>query len=105
MELTFLEVPTIIAGTPIYRALPLNYSQNRQHYFQMIDNVKSLGVTESQKKEVAKYLYLLEKKHIHVDSITYDVRSRKVLWDRKALEKYLANGDAKIRSIAKKMLE
>jgi hypothetical protein len=105
MELTFLEVPTIIAGTPIYRALPLNYPQNQQHYFQMIDNVKSLGVTESQKKEVAKYLYLLEKKHIHVDSITYDVRSRKILWDRKALEKYLATGDAKIRSIAKKMLK
>ena len=98
-------MPTIIAGTPIYQVLPLNYSQNRQHYFQLIDNVKSLAVTESQKKEVAKYLYFLEKKHIHIDSITYDVKLKKVLWDAKALEKYLTNGDEKIRSIAKKLLE
>jgi capsular polysaccharide export protein len=105
MELTFLGIPTIIAGSPIYSALPLNYSQNRQHYFQMIDGINSIEVTEAQKAEVAKYLYLLERKHIHVDCLTYDAKLRKVLWNKKVVEKYLANGDANIRSIAEKMLE
>jgi hypothetical protein len=104
MELTFLGVPTIIAGTPIYKVLPLNYSQNRQHYFQMIDNAENIEVTESQKMGVAKYLYLLEKKHILVDCITYEAKLRKVLWNRKILEKYLVEGNAKISSITEKVL-
>jgi capsular polysaccharide export protein len=104
MELTFLGVPTIIAGTPIYHLLPLNYSNSRQNYFQMIDNIDDIEVTKSQKIEVAKYLSLLKRKHVHVDCITYNANARKVLWNREILEKYLKKGDVKIRSIIEKIL-
>ena len=69
MELTFLGVPCIIAGDPVYRAIPLNYSRDKSHYFQMIDGASELKVTQVQQNNVVKYLYLLKEQNIFVNCI------------------------------------
>jgi len=104
MELVFLGLPCIIAGNPPYRALDLSYAESREHYFHMIEHADLLQVTEQQKFEVAKYLYLLEKKHVYVDCIAYDQDLSNFYWQRKALKNYLKNGNKEIESIAKYML-
>ena len=104
MELTFLGVPCIIAGNPIYYAIPLNYSRNRIHYFQMIDRANELEVTQAQQKDVTKYLYLLKDKHILVDCISYHSRLNKPCWNAKALKDYLKYGNDNIKAIAEKII-
>jgi hypothetical protein len=100
MELTFLGVPCIVAGNPIYNTIPLYYSKSKDHYFKMIDNISKLEVTQTQKNDVAKYLYLLANKHIPVKSITYHSKLRKSYWNQKDLKIYLEKGDDKIKTIA-----
>jgi len=104
MELTFLEIPNIIAGTPIYNSLDLNYVKDKAHYFQMIAQVQEFKVAEKQKLDVAKYLYLLENNHMLVETITYNQKYRKFFWNRDALAAYLQNGDGRITSVVEKML-
>lgn len=104
MELTFLGVPSIIAGNPYFKVLDLNFAKDKLHYFQMIANSQEIDVTDKQKMEVAKFLYLTEQKHIHIDCISYDTKLRKFYWNRNALRKYLRNGDDKIRSVVEDML-
>jgi len=99
MELTFLGVPNIIAGTPIYNSLDLNYAKNKEHYFYMIAHAADIKVPHQQKKDVAKYLYLLERKHIKIDSISYNQDFRKFYWNRKALLRHLKSGSENISSI------
>jgi hypothetical protein len=100
MELTFLGVPCIVAGNPIYSAIPLHYARSRDHYFKMIDNINELEASRTQQIDVAKYLYLLAKKHIPVESITYHRKLRKSYWNPKALGAYLEKGDDRIKTIA-----
>jgi hypothetical protein len=100
MELTFLGVPCIVAGNPIYNAIPLYYSKSKDHYLKMIDNVSELEATQTQQNDVTKYLYLLANKHIPVKSITYHSKLRNSYWNPKALRAYLEKGDDKIKTIA-----
>jgi len=103
MELTFLGIPCIIAGNPVYRVLDLNYAKNKKHYFNMVEQLYSINVTEKQRLDVCKYLYMLENKHVYIESISYsDVR--KFHWNIKALRKYLKYGDEKVQSVVEDML-
>jgi hypothetical protein len=104
MELTFLGIPCIIAGNPPYRALDINYAKDKEHYFDMIAHAHTLRVTDKQKIEIAKYLYLLEHKHIHIDCITYDTNLRKFYWVGTALRKYLKDGNKEVESVVEQML-
>ena len=104
MELTVLGIPCIISGSPVYKALDFSFAKDRDHYFHLIDQSHNIKVTEKQKLDVARYLYLLEKKHTPVDSITYDRTLKKIFWDGKALKTYLNNGDPEIQSIVENML-
>jgi len=103
MELTFLEMPCIIAGNPIYRVLDLNYAKNKEHYFNMIEQSQLIKVTEEQQLAVGTYLYMLVNQHVHIECISYsDVR--KFHWNIKALRKYLKYGDEKVKSVVENML-
>ena len=107
MELTFLNIPCIIAGNPVYRILNLHYAKDRNHYLHMIGNFQSLKVTEQLRKDVATYLYLLEKKHTRIDCIAHtkpNAKSNKFIWNIKSLRKYLKNGDDKIKKLVDNML-
>lgn len=104
MELAFLGIPCIIAGNPPYRALDLSCAKGREHYFDMIEHAHTLQVTEKQKIEAAKYLYLLENKHVHVSCIAYDQELRDFYWDRKELRRYLKDGNKEIESVVERML-
>ena len=104
MELTFREVPCIIAGNPIYHAIPLHYSRNQSDYFKMIDNANELEVTQKQQNDVTKYLYLLKNQHILVNCISYHSKLNKPCWNAKALNDYLKNGDDNIKAIAEKII-
>ena len=99
MELTFLGVPNIIAGTTIYNSLDLNYAKNKDHYFDMIAHAAEIKVSEQQKKDVAKYLYLLEHKHIKIESISYNQDFRKFYWNRNELLRHLKSGSENISSV------
>ena len=99
MELTFLGVPNIIAGTTIYNSLDLNYAKNKEHYFYMIAHAADIKVPHQQKKDVAKYLYLLERKHIKIESISYHQKFRKFYWNRKELLRHLKSGSENISSV------
>jgi len=103
MELIFLGIPCLIAGNPIYRALDLQYAKDRGHYFYMIEQSHRIKTTEQNKRDVATYLYLLERMHVHIDCISY-TKLRKFHWNRKALKKYLKNGNENIKSVADSML-
>jgi hypothetical protein len=105
MELTYLRVPCIIAGFPVYNALELHYAESKEHYFQMIENAQDLEANESQKKDVAKYLYLLMNKHIEVESISYDKSLRKFYWNKKELMRFLDKGSENIQSLANLLLQ
>jgi hypothetical protein len=70
----------------------------------MIEHAHTLQVTEKQKIEAAKYLYLLENKHVHISCIAYDQELRKFYWDRKALRRYLEDGNKEIESVVERML-
>ena len=104
MELAFLGIPCIIAGIPPYSSLDLIYAKDRNNYFHMIEQAHTLQVTDSQKLEVATYLYLLEHKHIHINCIGYDQEFREFYWNRKALKNYLGNGNREIESVVENML-
>jgi hypothetical protein len=103
MELTFLGIPCIIAGNPLYNALNLVLAKDKAHYFELIEKSHKLTVTEKLKTDVAAYQYLLEKNHVHIDCISY-TKLRKFHWNRKALRKYLKKGNENIKSIADSML-
>ncbi|MGD2187826.1 MAG: hypothetical protein PVI71_16965 [Desulfobacterales bacterium] len=105
MELTFLGIPCIIAGNPYYSVLDLNIVKDREQYFDMIKRSHEINVPEKLKVDIAKYLYLLEKKHAYVDCISYDVKRRKIHWNRKALKSYLKSGNQTVNSIVDNMLE
>jgi hypothetical protein len=104
MELTFLGVPCIVSGNPIYHAIPLYYSRNQSDYFKMIDNASKLEVTQEQQNDVTKYLYLLKNKHILVNCISYHSKLNKPSWDANALNNYLKNGNDNIKKIAEKII-
>jgi hypothetical protein len=103
MELTFLGIPSIIAGNPYYRILDLNFAKNKDHYFKMIEQSHLIKITNRQKEDVATYLYLLDEKHTQIECISYD-KVRKFHWNRKALRKYLKYGDEKIKSIVENIV-
>jgi hypothetical protein len=104
MELAFFGVPCIVAGNPYYNVLDLNFAKDKEHYFHMIEQSHEINVTEKHKTDVAKFLYLIEKKHVHIDSIEYNSKLRKFYWNRKSLMKYLKNGDKNINAIVENML-
>ena len=104
MELAFLGIPCIIAGNPYYSVLDINFAKDKKHYFHMIDQSHEIKVTDKEKTDVAKFIYLLEKKHIHIDIIEYDSKLRNYYWHRKALEKYLKSCDDNIQSVCERML-
>ena len=62
MELTFLEMPCIIAGNPIYRILDLSYAKNQEHYFNMIEQSHLTTVAEEQQLDIGTYLSMLDNK-------------------------------------------
>jgi hypothetical protein len=70
----------------------------------MIADLHEIDVTDEQKIDVARYLYLIEKKHVHIECISYDTKLRKFYWNRNAFRKYLRDGDEKIRSVVEDML-
>jgi hypothetical protein len=104
MELTFQGIPCIVAGNPIYNALDLNFTKDKKQYFHMIKQSHKIEVSDRQKIDVAIYLYLLKKKHVHVGCISYDWKLKKFYWNRKSLMKYLKNGDESINAIVEDML-
>lgn len=103
MELTFLGIPCIIAGNPLYRVLDLNYAKNNEHYFSMIKESHLLDVSDKQKKDVATYLYMLDKKHVQIECISYN-KIKKFHWNIEALKKYLKYGDDKLQSVVQGIL-
>jgi len=105
MELTFLGIPCIIAGNPYYSVLDLNFVKDKKQYFNMIKLSHELEVPEKLKVDIAKYLYLHEKKYSYVDCISYNVKWKKIHWNRKALKRYLKSGNQTISAIVEKMLE
>ena len=104
MELAFLGLPGIIAGNPYYNVLDLNYAQSKKHYFQLLEQSHEIKVTDKQKFDVAKFIYLLQRKHVHINCIEYNSKLRKTYWNRKALKKYLTGGNQTIQSVVEKML-
>lgn len=103
MELTFLGIPCIIAGKPIYRILDLNYASSREHYFNMVQQSHLLNVSDKQKEDVATYLYMLDNKHIKIECISYN-KVKKFHWNIKFLKNYLKHGDDKLESLIKNLL-
>ena len=64
----------------------------------------TLKVTDEQKIEAAKYLYLLENKHVNINCIAYNRSLKKFFWDKKTLKRYLDEGNREIESVVDNML-
>ncbi len=107
MELTYLGIPCIIAGTPPYhKTLDLLYPENKLNYFGLIDRAKSLKISKEQKVNVARYLYYLEHfKHHYIDLIEYDKKSKYNKWNKKNLQNYLINENKKIDAVIAELLK
>lgn len=100
LELTYLRTPTIIAGNPVYNVLDLNYPRSREHYFQLIENVRELKVSSSQIEDVAKYLYILDnRKHYYIDAIGYDPGRNEYFWNKKALLECMAGTSQSLQQL------
>jgi len=105
LELTFLGIPCIIAGKPYYTELNFSFASDKEDYFRMIKQSHQIQVTDKQKIDVARYVYLLESKHVHVDCISYDTKFRKFYWNRRALRNFLKNGNENIKSLVANILQ
>ena len=100
MELTYLNVPCIIAGMPPYRAIRLCYSQNKEHYFNLTSNADSMVVTDYQVHDVIRYTYCLENQKSH-NIKQIDLNGR---WNRNHLHHYRRNGDDQLKKLTEKIL-
>jgi capsular polysaccharide export protein len=105
LELTFLGIPCIIAGKPYYTELDFSLASDKEDYFRMIKQSHEIQATDKQRIDVARYVYLLESKHVHVDCISYNTTLRKFYWNRKALRNFLKNGNKNIKSLVENILQ
>ena len=105
LELTFLGIPCIIAGKPYYTELNFSFASDKEDYFRMIKQSHEIQVTDKQRIDVAKYVYLLESKHVHADCISYDTTLRKFYWNRRALRNFLKNSNENIKSLVENILQ
>jgi hypothetical protein len=87
----------------LYRVLDLNYANDKEQYFNMIEQLHLLDVSEKRKKDVATYLYMLDRKHVQIEHISYN-KIKKFHWNIKCLKKYLKYGDEKLQSIVQNIL-
>jgi hypothetical protein len=71
----------------------------------MIEQSHTIKVTEKHKTDVTRYMYLLEKKHVHIDCISYDTTLRKFYWNRRALKNFLKHGNENIKSLVENILQ
>ena len=105
LELTFLGISCIIAGKPYYTELNFSFASDKEDYFRMITQSHKIQVTDKQKIDVARYVYLLESKHVHVDCISYDTKFRKFYWNRRALKNFLKNGNENMQLLVENILK
>lgn len=100
MELTYLGVPCIITGVPVYKSLPLNYAANSDDYFRMIKTCDEIKITAHQKELISCYTYYLEKIQPHYLPQVYGSG-----WHRKNLQSYLQSGDNDIDTITRRFID
>ena len=106
LELTYLRVPCIIAGTPPYRSLDLTYAKDRDDYFSLIEGAGELRVGDEESLNAARYIYCMEMdKQVRVDCLYCDHSSGLNHWAAKGLKRYLARGNEAIDMIIDKVLE
>jgi len=101
LELTYLQVPTIIAGVPPYQTLDLCYAQSREHYFELIESSEKIKITEKQKNDVIYYLsYFEHNKHIYIKQL-----KRTGNWDFLWMSKHLLSRDKNVELLVDQLLE
>jgi hypothetical protein len=72
MELTFLNIPCVIAGVPSYGTLPLDYASSSENYFEQICAIGKTKVSQKQINATLKYLFCLRNKHHEIPQIVKD---------------------------------
>ena len=106
IELPFYNTPGIISGNPAYRmSLNFYYAKDKKDYFNLIENVDKLSVSEDLKLDAARYLLGLRDKHILIQSITYDKKLDQNYWEKNLLSNYLKNGDENVDFLVNEMLK
>ena len=105
LELPLYNKPSIIAGSPPYKILDLNYSKNSKNYFDMIKNVEKLKVKNEQKLDAARYILGLKDKHRHIKNITYSKKIKCNYLEKNLLNNYLKGGDKNIDSLITELLK
>ncbi len=106
-ELIYLGKPCIISGpSPFRYALDdLYYTQNKNHYISLIENVDKLEVTETQKLKIAAYIYGLNIKDIEIKEMNYSREFRTTWLNDIEIKQYLKNGDSSINKIIQHMVK
>jgi hypothetical protein len=99
-ELTYLQIPCIIAGNPPYQILNFNYAKNRQDYFKLIDNSNLLEVNSMLIDDTIKYVYCLENiKHYYVNPLKANG-----MWQKMNLLFFLLNGNSEIKKLVDNLI-
>lgn len=105
MELAYLGVPSIVAGTPHYRILDFPYPSDAQDYRRLIENARELAVTDEQVLNVVRYIYYLEKhKQLLVDCLRSGADLGRVRWQPRKLSHYLKHGNENVDELIERML-
>ena len=106
LELAYLKVPSIIAGTPHYKILNLYYAKSKEQYFHLIENPYLIKISDQQSYDAAKYIYLLENhKLFHIDAIEYDKRQQRYIWNKPAIDRCISRKNQNVHKIADMILE
>jgi hypothetical protein len=105
MELAIYDKPCIISGSPPYKILGFYYVRDRKNYFNMIENVEKLKVTEDLKLNVARYIIGLKNQHIYIQTILHNKRIKRNYLDENLLDEYLKNGDKNIDFLINEILK
>ena len=71
MELSYLGVPCVIAGKPVYKSLKLNYAISPENYRYRFENYLNCIHSANIKKDVAAYLYYQDNCHSFMDELHY----------------------------------
>lgn len=105
MELAFYNIPCIIAGSPLYKILKFYYPRDKNNYYNLINNLRELNVTEKLKLDVSRYIFAIKEKHIYIKLIAYDKKMRTNYLDKNKINYYLKNGDNKINILLEDLIK
>jgi len=105
LELIYKKIPIIVAGyPPYYGVLDVPFAKTNDEYFDMIQNIDKIVISNEQKQQVIRYMDCMLQKDVFVKQLYYDNILRTNFFDKKNVNSYLEKGDSNINKLIDKII-